>query len=114
MTWPVRVGSLLIGSDYPIRLQSMTNTSTLDTDASVAQVSQLHDAGADIVRLTAQGVAHARNLGVIRRELRRRGIDTPLVNTPTTSMPPSCSASATSLPIFSQSAAARPWLSASV
>ena len=79
MTWPVRVGSLLIGSDYPIRLQSMTNTSTLDTDASVAQVSQLHDAGADIVRLTAQGVAHARNLGVIRRELRRRGIDTPLV-----------------------------------
>ncbi len=79
MTWPVRVGSLLIGSDYPIRLQSMTNTSTLDTDASVVQVSQLHDAGADIVRLTAQGVAHARNLGVIRRELRRRGIDTPLV-----------------------------------
>ena len=79
MTWPVRVGSLLIGSDYPIRLQSMTNTSTLDTDASVAQVSQLHDAGADIVRLTAQGVAHARNLGVIRRDLRRRGIDTPLV-----------------------------------
>ena len=79
MTWPVRLGSLLIGSDYPIRLQSMTNTSTLDTDASVAQVSQLHDAGADIVRLTAQGVAHARNLSVIRRELRRRGIDTPLV-----------------------------------
>ena len=79
MTWPVRVGSLLIGSDYPIRLQSMTNTSTLDTDASVAQVSQLHDAGADIVSLTAQGVAHARNLGVIRRDLRRRGIDTPLV-----------------------------------
>ncbi len=79
MTWPVRVGSLLIGSDYPIRLQSMTNTSTLDTDASVAQVSQLHDAGADIVRLTAQGVAHARNLGVIRRDLRRRGIETPLV-----------------------------------
>ena len=79
MTWPVRVGSLLIGSDYPIRLQSMTNTSTLDTDAAVAQVSQLHDAGADIVRLTAQGVAHARNLGVIRRDLRRRGINTPLV-----------------------------------
>ncbi|MGM9844769.1 MAG: (E)-4-hydroxy-3-methylbut-2-enyl-diphosphate synthase [Muribaculaceae bacterium] len=78
-TWPVRVGSVLIGSDYPIRLQSMTNTSTLDTDASVQQIIQLQRAGAEIVRLTAQGVAHARNLGVIRRILRRQGFNTPLV-----------------------------------
>lgn len=62
-----------------MRIQSMTNTPTLDTNASVEQCVRLADAGAEIVRLTAQGVAHATNLADISRELRRRGIDTPLV-----------------------------------
>jgi len=57
----------------------MTNTPTLDTAASVAQCERLAEAGAEIIRLTAQGVAHARNLGNIHRELRARGITTPLV-----------------------------------
>jgi (E)-4-hydroxy-3-methylbut-2-enyl-diphosphate synthase len=57
----------------------MTNTSTLDTEASVAQIKRIAEAGADIVRLTAQGVSHARNLGVIRKQLRAEGVATPLV-----------------------------------
>ena len=75
----VRVGNTTIGADAPVRLQSMTNTATLDTESSVAQCERIASAGADIIRLTAQGVRHARNLGEIRRKLRERGIDTPLV-----------------------------------
>ncbi|MDE6454107.1 MAG: (E)-4-hydroxy-3-methylbut-2-enyl-diphosphate synthase [Muribaculaceae bacterium] len=78
-TTTVRVGNINIGGDNPVRLQSMTNTPTLDTAASVEQCVRLAEAGAEIVRLTAQGVAHARNLGEIRRELRARGVQTPLV-----------------------------------
>jgi (E)-4-hydroxy-3-methylbut-2-enyl-diphosphate synthase len=51
----------------------------MDTVASVAQCMSIADAGADIVRLTAQGVREAQNMGVIRGELRRRGYDIPLV-----------------------------------
>lgn len=57
----------------------MTNTPTLDTAASVAQCLALASAGADIVRLTAQGVTHAKNLGEIRRRLSAAGCDVPLV-----------------------------------
>lgn len=57
----------------------MTNTPTLDTEASVTQVERIAEAGADIVRLTAQGVSHARNLGEISRRLREDGCDVPLV-----------------------------------
>ncbi len=78
-TSQVRVGNTTIGGDAPIRLQSMTNTSTLDTEASVAQCEAIAKAGADIVRLTAQGVAQAKNMGEIRRQLRERGIEIPLV-----------------------------------
>ncbi|MDE6277540.1 MAG: (E)-4-hydroxy-3-methylbut-2-enyl-diphosphate synthase [Muribaculaceae bacterium] len=75
----VAVGNTAIGGTEPIRVQSMTNTPTLDTEASVAQACRIAEAGADLVRLTAQGVQHARNLGNIRRELRARGVETPLV-----------------------------------
>lgn len=78
-TTQVRVGNTTIGGDAPIRLQSMTNTSTLDTEASVAQCAAIAAAGADIVRLTAQGVAQAKNMGEIRRRLRESGINIPLV-----------------------------------
>lgn len=75
----VAVGKTSIGGGAPLRLQSMTNTPTLDTAASAAQARRIAEAGADLVRLTAQGVNHARNLGNIRRQLRAQGIDTPLV-----------------------------------
>ena len=78
-TVEVSVGNTAIGGANPVRLQSMTNTPTLDTEASVRQCVRLAEAGAEIVRLTAQGVAHARNLANIRRELRAAGVDTPLV-----------------------------------
>lgn len=76
---PVRIGNTVIGGDYPIAIQTMTNTPTLDTEASVAQIERAVAAGAPIVRLTAQGVAHARNLAEIRRRLDRDGIDVALV-----------------------------------
>ena len=78
-THAVRVGNTAIGGDNPVRVQSMTNTPTLDTDASVAQCREIADAGADLVRLTAQGVSHARNLAEIRRRLSEGGCDVPLV-----------------------------------
>ena len=78
-TCDVHIGGITIGGTNPIAIQSMTNTPTMDTEASVNQVIRIADAGADIVRLTAQTPAHARNLGEIRRRLRGAGYDTPLV-----------------------------------
>jgi (E)-4-hydroxy-3-methylbut-2-enyl-diphosphate synthase len=57
----------------------MTNTNTLDTKASVAQCIRIIEAGADFVRLTAQGVREAENLSVIKNELSKAGFDTPLI-----------------------------------
>ncbi len=78
-TWPVRVGQVEIGGENPIRLQSMTSTSTMDSEGSVAQIKRIVDAGGEIVRLTAQGVREAENLADISARLRAEGIDTPLV-----------------------------------
>jgi (E)-4-hydroxy-3-methylbut-2-enyl-diphosphate synthase len=76
---PVAIGSVPLGGDNPVRLQSMTNTDTNDTASSVAQCIRIAEAGADYVRLTAQGVREAENLAVIKKELRRAGFDTPLI-----------------------------------
>ncbi len=75
----VNIGGVLIGDGHPVAVQSMTNTPTMDTDASVAQILRIAEAGADIVRLTAQTTAHARNLGEIRKAVRAAGCDIPLV-----------------------------------
>ncbi|MGN1173087.1 MAG: (E)-4-hydroxy-3-methylbut-2-enyl-diphosphate synthase, partial [Muribaculaceae bacterium] len=75
----VNIGGVPLGGDNPIRLQSMTNTSTMDTAGSVAQIRRIVAEGADYVRLTAQGVREAENLANIRAELRNVGINTPLV-----------------------------------
>lgn len=77
--WPVRIGGVTIGSGHPIAIQSMTSTSTMDTEGSVAQAKRIADAGGEIVRLTAQGVREAENLGKIRATLREDGYDVPLV-----------------------------------
>ena len=78
-TVSVNIGGIPLGSDYPIRVQSMTNTSTDDIEASVAQCLRIAQAGAHYVRLTAQGVKEAENIGVIRQHLREQGCDVPLV-----------------------------------
>ncbi len=75
----IPIGSVPLGGDNPIRLQSMTNTDTLDTKSSVAQCIRIIEAGADYVRLTAQGVKEAENLALIKKELRKAGYDTPLI-----------------------------------
>ena len=72
-TVSVNIGGIPLGSDYPIRVQSMTNTSTDDIEASVAQCLRIAQAGAHYVRLTAQGVKEAENIGVIRQHLREQG-----------------------------------------
>ena len=78
-TVSVNVGGIPLGSDYPIRVQSMTNTSTDDIDASVAQCLRIAQAGGEYVRLTAQGVKEAQNIGIIRQRLREQGCRVPLV-----------------------------------
>lgn len=78
-TWPVNVAGVTIGGDSPVRVQSMTSTSTMDTDRSADQAERIAHAGGELVRLTAQGVREAMNLGEIKKLLRSRGIDVPLV-----------------------------------
>ena len=75
----VNIGATPMGGSNPIRLQSMTNTPTQDTDACVAQTKRIVDAGGEYVRLTAQGVKEAENLRHINAALRRDGYDVPLV-----------------------------------
>lgn len=78
-TWCVKVGDVNIGGKNPVVIQSMTSTSTMDTESSVAQIKRIVDAGGDIVRLTAQGVREAENLERIAAELRADGVNVPLV-----------------------------------
>lgn len=78
-TLEVRVGNTAIGGNNSVRIQSMASTSTMDTEASVAQARRIVDAGAELVRFTAQGVREAANLGEIRRRLRKGGCEVPLV-----------------------------------
>jgi (E)-4-hydroxy-3-methylbut-2-enyl-diphosphate synthase len=78
-TTPVRIGGLTLGGDAPIRVQSMTNTPTDDVEASTDQIERIVRAGADLVRLTAQGTKEVRALEEIERRVRELGIEAPLV-----------------------------------
>ncbi|MBN1182504.1 MAG: (E)-4-hydroxy-3-methylbut-2-enyl-diphosphate synthase [Bacteroidales bacterium] len=78
-TISVHIGKVPMGSEFPIRLQSMTNTDTLNTKASVEQAMRIFDAGADYVRLTTQGIKEARNLENIKNQLIKKGYTNPLV-----------------------------------
>lgn len=75
----VFIGNTPLGGDNPIRVQSMTSTSTMDTEASIAQCIRIIEAGGEYVRLTAQGTREAENLRNIKAGLRERGYQTPLV-----------------------------------
>ena len=76
---PLNIGTVPVGGTYPVRVQSMTNTNTLDTKATVAQCIRIIEAGADFVRLTAQSIREADNLANIKNELRKAGFNTPLI-----------------------------------
>ena len=78
-TTAVNVGGVMIGSDYPIRVQSMANTSTMDTDGSVSQAIRIAEAGGEIVRFTTQGQREALNMRNIHDALRAKGCEVPLV-----------------------------------
>lgn len=74
-----QIGNTPLGGKNPIRVQSMTNTNTNDTEASAEQAIRIIKAGADYVRLTAQGVREAENLKPIKEIVRSKGYDTPLI-----------------------------------
>ncbi|MDR0612796.1 MAG: (E)-4-hydroxy-3-methylbut-2-enyl-diphosphate synthase [Dysgonamonadaceae bacterium] len=75
----VFIGNTPLGGDNPVRVQSMTSTATIDTEASIAQCIRIIEAGGEYIRLTAQGTREAENLRHIRDGLRARGYQTPLV-----------------------------------
>jgi len=79
LTRQVSVGSVGVGAENPIRIQSMIIADTMDTDSSVKEVLELADAGCEIVRITAQTRRHAANLEHIARKVRSHGCDVPLV-----------------------------------
>ena len=78
-TCEVRIGRTTIGGGHPVACQSMTNTDTNDTAASVAQIERIDRAGGKIVRLTAQGRREGENLENIVRQLRADGFRTAVV-----------------------------------
>ncbi|MBR4922559.1 MAG: (E)-4-hydroxy-3-methylbut-2-enyl-diphosphate synthase, partial [Bacteroidaceae bacterium] len=75
----VNIGATPMGGAHPIRIQSMTNTITMDTEACVEQAKRIIDAGGEYVRMTTQGVREAENMKFINIGLRSQGYDTPLV-----------------------------------
>ncbi len=77
-TVDVRIGEITLGGNHPIVIQTMTNTNTLDTEASASQCERVIDAGAELVRLTTQGVREAENLQNIKSVLNQKGYTTPL------------------------------------
>ena len=78
-TKSITVGSIRIGSEYPIRVQTMANTDTNDIEASVSQAKRCIEAGAELLRYTTQGTKEAENLGIIHNKLQSEGYTTPLV-----------------------------------
>lgn len=78
-TREVLVGGVGVGGSNPVRIQSMTTTNTLDTEASVEQSIRMINAGCEIVRLTAPSKKEAENLANIKFALRKKGYDQPLV-----------------------------------
>jgi (E)-4-hydroxy-3-methylbut-2-enyl-diphosphate synthase len=79
MSRAVPVGSIFIGGDNPIRLQSMTTTDSLDTEATANQCIRIAMAGGELVRITTQGRREAINLEPIKKYISDKGFDIPLV-----------------------------------
>ena len=75
----VHIGDVPLGGDYPIRVQSMTTTDSMDTIATVEQSIRMIEAGCEYVRITAPSIKEAQNLSEIKKELRKRGYSTPII-----------------------------------
>jgi (E)-4-hydroxy-3-methylbut-2-enyl-diphosphate synthase len=79
LTSEVGFGIIKLGGLNPIRVESMTTTDTMDTDATVEQSRRLYEAGCEIIRITAPSMKEAENLKHISEKLRAMNINTPLV-----------------------------------
>jgi (E)-4-hydroxy-3-methylbut-2-enyl-diphosphate synthase len=75
----VAIGNLLVGGSNAVRVQSMTNTNTRMTDATINQSIRLIEAGSELVRITASGIKEAENLASIKKAIRNAGFNTPLI-----------------------------------
>lgn len=78
-TREVQIGDVPMGANNPIRIQSMTTADTMDTLGSVEQTLRMVDAGCEYVRITAPSIKEAHNLAEIKKQLRLRGCNVPLV-----------------------------------
>src|SRR5690349_4191715 len=79
VTREVAIGDVPMGGNNPIRIQSMTTTDTMDTIGTVEQTIRMVDAGCEYVRITAPSIKEAQNLAEIKKQLRQRGYNVPLV-----------------------------------
>ncbi len=79
ITREVQIGDVPMGAHHPIRIQSMTTTDTMDTMGTVEQTIRMVESGCEYVRITAPSIKEAENLAVIKKELRYRGYNVPLV-----------------------------------
>ena len=79
LTREVNIGDVPMGGNNPIRIQSMTTTDTMDTAGTVAQSIRMIESGCDYVRITAPSLNEAKNLEIIKKELRLQGYHTPLI-----------------------------------
>jgi (E)-4-hydroxy-3-methylbut-2-enyl-diphosphate synthase len=78
-TITVNIGDIPLGSDYPIRVQSMTTVDTMDTMGSVEQCIRMIESGCEYIRITAPSIKEAQNLENIKKQLRLKGYQTPLI-----------------------------------
>ena len=78
-TREVKIGDIALGGNNPIRIQSMTTTNTMDTKGTVEQTIRMVEAGCEYVRITAPSLKDAQNLENIKKELRARGYNVPLI-----------------------------------
>jgi (E)-4-hydroxy-3-methylbut-2-enyl-diphosphate synthase len=78
-TREVKIGDIPLGGNNPIRIQSMTTTDTMNTIATVEQTIRMVEAGCEYVRITAPSINDAKNLEVIKKELKLRGYKVPLI-----------------------------------
>ena len=79
LTREVKIGDIALGGRNPIRIQSMTTTDTMDTLGTVEQTIRMVESGCDYVRITAPSIKEAENLANIKKELRARGYEVPLI-----------------------------------
>src|SRR4030042_3145488 len=67
---PVKIGTFIIGAGNPIRVQSMTQTKTVDVKATVWQIHQLEKVDCEIIRVTVPDMQSAKSLGEIKKQIK--------------------------------------------